>query len=67
MKKHMLKFAIAIALTGSIAAGCSSQKSATTGMDSTGTNMSSGTSGGTGTTSTPDTTKRDTTKQTPEH
>jgi hypothetical protein len=63
MKKNILSFALIAAIIGSIAAGCGSQKSATTGSDSTKKDTTKVT---TPAPTTPtDTAKKDTTKKPP--
>jgi hypothetical protein len=61
MKKHMISLVLVAAIIGSIAAGCSSQKNAAAGSDSTAVKDTTKVS--TPATATPDTTKKDTMKK----
>ncbi|AMR33032.1 hypothetical protein A0256_17205 [Mucilaginibacter sp. PAMC 26640] len=70
MKKQMLSFALVATMIGSIAAGCSSEKKAGSGTDSTSTDSSSmmakPDSSAMQDTSKADTTTRDTSKKVPQ-
>jgi hypothetical protein len=69
MKKHILSFALVATMIGSIAMGCSSEKAAGSGSDSTATDSTATMSTPTTTTDTTtktDTTARDTSKKVPQ-